>query len=355
MAPPVWTPQAAVSIRAPRRSTVVCRWRRQKTIRTESDDSTGGVCVELLGWFDGRQGVRERAAVDAPAPPHRREAQRSLAALRLRPSRRDLTRSVRRPSRPAQQRSATAAEERDLEARAVDLGSTPNRRSRSREAPRPDGLVGGGSSRSASECSIALGWLSVSSASPGGGVREKSYPQFRQRSPVSKPRYPHFGHFIRGEGAEEEPGAVVRGGRASDREQFALNVGAKTFGIAAQRVADRNPVQRSKSVVQTATGKQGPRQRHLGFRRCRHREGFDRFDDDGGVGRSPRRPPLNQRHAIDRRPPCDSNDEHGDARHRHPTRLGATSARVAVGRAAGVAARARRLVETDRAGVATGV
>ena len=27
--------------------------------------------------------------------------------------------------------------------------------------------------------------------------REKSYPQFRQRSTASNPRYPHLGHFIR--------------------------------------------------------------------------------------------------------------------------------------------------------------
>ena len=28
------------------------------------------------------------------------------------------------------------------------------------------------------------------------GASENSYPQFRQRSPLSNPRYPHFGHFI---------------------------------------------------------------------------------------------------------------------------------------------------------------
>lgn len=47
------------------------------------------------------------------------------------------------------------------------------------------------------------------------GASENSYPQFRQRSPLSNPRYPHFGHFIiQSPALSAPPRRLVAGRRA---------------------------------------------------------------------------------------------------------------------------------------------
>ena len=88
------------------------------------------------------------------------------------------------------------------------------------------------------------------------GASEKSYPQFRQRSGLSKLMYWHLGHFIAGRPRRRGPGERAGGGSAPRREQHALDLRPEPVCIGPAGIADADAVEQRQRLVQVPAAEQ---------------------------------------------------------------------------------------------------